>query len=167
MTHRVPRRLKKAFLQNSRNKRQTMKPQNKTYSHQDFKASICYDSQSQRVPPYYSRPGPNLYQPDQCKENDSAMEKLSKCSRPKGQVISDSGLAKGFYCGALPTHRFTSYSKSQLNSKLLLNSQAKDRAEMVKAGLKLSLILKDKKLQELSPLKKQVFVDPKPQSFTS
>lgn len=60
----------------------------------------------------------------------------------------------GFYANNVPAHRFTEYSKAQLNSAILTNQ--KDLKQdfvnaMQYAGLNFNHIRKDKKLDVLNP----------------
>lgn len=49
--------------------------------------AILYHDKSDKLPPYYSKPGPGTYQANQTGYNDKVIESLSKHIRSQGQII--------------------------------------------------------------------------------
>ena len=77
-----------------------------------------YNQDSEKVPVYYNVTGPGQYF-----ETDSMLdmknESLSKHGKQTNVLIGKEDFPKGFYENLLPLHRFTGYSRKQLNSELL------------------------------------------------
>jgi hypothetical protein len=85
----------------------TTNVQSRTVSHQSASAKR-YDQTSKRVPAYYNRPGPGLY------DNNSNLDKLSKFETTTGPKIVKSIDSSGFFVGKSPQHRFTEFEKAKI-----------------------------------------------------
>ena len=78
-----------------------------------LKSEHSYDQESAKVPPYYNRTGPGMY------EVNTHVESRSNRHRSPGLRFQRAGLAKGFFENNLPKHRFTDYSKAELCFKMI------------------------------------------------
>jgi len=96
------------------------------------------------VPFHYNRAAPGTYQQDQTLLSDPQLENLTKHTKPTRQIIGKEDFPQGAYLEAVPHHRFTDYSKSQMNSQILLNKEVKIQNRKVKAnkipGINIGLI---------------------------
>jgi hypothetical protein len=69
---------------------------------------LKYDQNSKKVPAYYNRPGPGMY------ENNQNLSKLSKFESSPGVKMSKAGMSNGFLQGKVAQHRFTEYDKAKV-----------------------------------------------------
>lgn len=70
-----------------------------------------YHQDSTKVPKFYTRPGPGLY-------DTSNIEALSGKDRSQICKFNKSGMLHGIYEDLAPKHRFTDYSRNQLVNNL-------------------------------------------------
>ena len=92
------------------------KSESRIQSTVNYKSGLIYDQNTQKVPMYYSRPGPAQYQNE---DSGITMERLSQHATNQPRSISKEGLPEqGTYEQGLPKHRFSEYSKAQFNSEV-------------------------------------------------
>ena len=78
-----------------------------------LKSEQAYHQDSGKVPRYYNRPGPGMY------EADRNIESESRRQRSPGMKFQREGLARGIFEDRLAKHRFTEYSRAELCFKML------------------------------------------------
>jgi len=80
---------------------------------QPLRSDLAYHQDSGKVPKYYNRPGPGMYDADRHIESDSRRQ------RSPGMKFQQAGLARGIFEDRLAKHRFTDYSRAELCFKML------------------------------------------------
>ena len=108
-------------------------------------SAVCYTDKSQKVPSFYSRPGPASYQ------KETMLEVLSKHNKSQEALISSTGFPKGFYLKTLPKHRFIDFSKREIHQAILENNFGSDIINEDFSDLNFSNVQNDKKLEILKP----------------
>jgi len=116
-----------------------------------------YKQDSRWVPGFYCRPGPGMYELNN-------IDSLSQHERSRESTINNCHMLKGFYKQIGPKHRFTDFSKAQIE-KELIKTFGTHSEESISMYDKLSI--RPQSTQDfLHPSTEMTIKEMPPQSFT-